>query len=83
MLGGCVYAKDEPDDTFPCGSRPNKRPRFESDLTTFHGVTPYPDCYETEAPRLSLQIEVGEKYKLESTIRKHTNRKTHRTNVNW
>ena len=55
MFGGvivCVYAKYDPDDTFFCGSRPNTRLHFDSDLTTFQDVTPYSEFYNNHPYKL-------------------------------
>ena len=40
------YEQDEPDDTYLCSSRPNRRLRCESDLTTFQDITPYSEIYK-------------------------------------
>ena len=58
-----IYADDEPDDTYSCGSRPNKQVHRISDPDV-HAVRPYSEIYDIHQQTAMPQRMVGENYDL-------------------
>ena len=89
-----IYADDEPDDTYFCGSRPNKRVRCISD-PDLHEVRPCSEMYNIH-PHKSVATKLGwrklqvgkdirtgqsEKHIVQRSVRVHATRYWHKAHI--